>query len=257
MRNDLWTREELILTLNLYMKLPFGKLDARTKEVKGLANLIGRTPSAVSYRLNNFAHVDEYHRDRGIRGLSGGYKVCKPIWDEFLQNRELLTFESEKILAQRQQIDLETKFKDELKDLPNLKGEDKIRAVKTRVNQSIFRQMVLVNYSSTCAISGIAVPDLLGASHIIPWSKNETERLNPENGLCLSAIHDRAFDKGLIGIDLDSKLLISRELAQHHKSPFFENYFGQFENKPIELAGKYLPRKEFLEYHLQNIYKQD
>lgn len=257
MRNDRWTREELILTLNLYMKLPFGKLDARTKEVKELANLIDRTPSAVSYRLNNFAHVDEYHRDRGIRGLSGGYKVCKPIWDEFLQNRELLIFESEKILAQRQHIDIEDKFKDNLKDLPHMKGEEKIRAVKTRVNQSVFRQMVLVNYSSCCAISKIAVPDLLVASHIIPWSKNETERLNPENGLCLSAIHDKAFDKGLIGIDTDLKIILSKELKDHRKLPFFEPYFGQFENKPIEQAGKYLPRREFLEYHLQNIYKQD
>jgi len=257
MKNVNWTKEETMLALNLYLKLPFGQYYSGNNEVKKLATLIGRTPSSVGMKLGNFSRLDPFHKNRGIKGLSNGAKMEEEVWNEYLQNRQEIVFESETILAQKQELLLEAKFKDELKDLPNLKGEDKIRAVKTRVNQSIFRQMVLVNYSSTCAISKMAVPDLLVASHIIPWSKNETERLNPENGLCLSAIHDRAFDKGLIGIDLDSKLLISKELAQHRKSPFFETCFGQFENKPIEQAGKYLPRKEFLEYHLHNIFRKD
>ncbi len=178
------------------------------------------------------------------------------VWNEYLQNRQEIIFESEEILAKKQELTLEIKFQNELKDLPNLKGEDKIRAVKTRVNQSVFRQIVLVNYDTTCAISKISIPDLLVASHIIPWSINEDERLNPENGLCLSAIYDKAFDKGLIGIDTDLTLLISKELAEHRKALFFEDYFGKFENKPIEQAGKYLPRREFLEYHLHHIFKK-
>ena len=82
-----------------------------------------------------------------------------------------------------------------------MKGETKIREVKTRINQNVFRQMVIANYSCQCAISGIDIPDLLFASHIIPWSKNEQERLNPENGICLSCLYDKAFDKGWIGIN--------------------------------------------------------
>ena len=61
--------------------------------------------------------------------------------------------------------------------------------MKTRVNQNVFRQIVLANYNKKCAITGIDIPDLLVASHIIPWSKNEEERLNPENGICLSALY--------------------------------------------------------------------
>lgn len=257
MRTDLWTREELILALNLYLKLPFGKLDARTQEVKDLAALIGRTAGAVSYRLNNFAHVDDFHKARGIKGLAGGRKVVEPIWNEFLENREKLSFESERILAEKQHTDIETKFKNELTDLSSLRGEDKIRAIKTRVNQSVFRQIVLVNYYKRCAISGVAIADLLVASHIIPWSKNEKERLNPENGLCLSAIHDKAFDKGLIGIDTESKIILSKTLKKHCGDPYFEHYFGQFEGKSIGQAEKYPPRKSFLEYHREHIFIND
>ncbi|MBK7936645.1 MAG: HNH endonuclease [Lewinellaceae bacterium] len=131
---------------------------------------------------------------------------------------------------------LEVKYKNLLDDIPRMVGEERLSLIKTRVNQSVFRQFVLANYNYSCAISGINATDLLVASHIIPWSVNVEERLNPENGLCLSAIHDRAFDKGLISIDTDFKIRISKELKQFSKEPFFNSHFGQFENKPLKRA---------------------
>ena len=74
----------------------------------------------------------------------------------------------------------------------------KVREVKTRVNQNVFRKIVLANYNGKCALTGIDISELLVACHIIPWSENEQERLNPENGICLSSLYDKAFDKGLI-----------------------------------------------------------
>lgn len=254
-KNRLWNREELVLALNLYLKLPFGKLDSRTPEIKELAQLIGRTPGAVSMRLNNFAAVDPFHINRGVKGLQNGRTVVQPIWDEFVNDRETLIFESEKYLAERQKQTVENKFKEDLKDLRDIKGEDKIHAVKTRVNQSVFRKILLMNYENTCVISKVNVPELLVASHIIPWSKNKKERLNPENGLCLSSIHDKAFDRGLISIDTDYKMIISKELFEYSNTAFFKNYFGQYENKTIKEAAKYLPKKDFLIYHLNNILK--
>jgi len=184
----LWTRAELILALNLYLKLPFGKLHSRNPEIIHLANLLGRTPGSIAMRLNNFASVDPYHQQRGIGGLPGGKKQVEPIWKEFINNKEELLFESERILAEKEQVSLEQKFSETLKGTEHLKGEYKIREVKTRVNQNVFRQIVIANYSGRCAITGIDIPDLLLASHIIPWSKNEKERLNPENGICLSPL---------------------------------------------------------------------
>lgn len=256
MKNEIWTREELILALNLYLKLPFGRLHTGTPEIQELAAIIGRTVNSVAMRLNNFASLDPYHLRRGVGGLKNVSKDCVRIWDEYITNREDLIFEAENILAQREHKTLEIKYRNLLDDIPRMVGEDRLNLVKTRVNQSIFRQFVLANYNYSCAISGVNMTDLLVASHIIPWSVNIEERLNPENGLCLSAIHDRAFDKGLIGIDTDFKVLISKELKQFSKEPFYDFHFGQFENSLLKAPGKYLPRKEFIEYHLNSVFRK-
>lgn len=255
MKNENWTREELVLALNLYFKLPFGKLHTGTLEIKELAAIVGRTVSSVAMRLNNFASLDPYHLNRGIGGLKNVSKGCVVIWGEFITNREELMFEAENILAKRENKSIEIKYKSLFDEIPSMVGEERMSFIKTRINQSVFRQFVLANYNYSCAISGINATDLLVASHIIPWAVNVGERLNPENGLCLSAIHDRAFDKGLIGVDLDHKILISSELKQFSKEPFYNAQFGQFENKPLKKPGKYLPRKEFIEFHLNHVFR--
>ena len=251
---NLWNREELILAFNLYLKLPFGKLNRTTKEVIQLANLIGRTPSSIAFRLTNFAACDPYHLARGVKGMVGGKKQCQPIWDEFSINREALIFESERILAGRENLKLESKFYSILSDLNDLKGEDKVREVKARINQNFFRQLVLSNYNNTCAISGIDIPELLVSSHIVPWSVNEGERLNPENGICLSSLYDRAFDKGLIGINENLTILISTELKRHSKNTYYHKFFAEIENTNLRVPQKYYPNKDFIQYHLDEIF---
>jgi len=245
----------LILALNLYLKLPFGKLHHRNEEIIRLAGLIGRTPDSVAMRLSNFANVDPYHQNRGIVGLKGGRKQVEPIWEEFAKNREALIFESESILALLENKPIEEKYSRILDDISGLKGEDRIKETRTRVNQHVFREMVLANYSGKCAISGINIPSLLNSSHIIPWSKNQSERLNPENGICLSALYDRAFDQGLITIKPDYHVLLSSEIKSFSPEFWFQEYFLPFESKQIHLPVKYLPKKEFLDFHYNEVYK--
>ena len=251
---NLWTREELILAFNLYLKLPFGKMHKHTPEIITLANLLGRTPSSIGMRLGNFASVDPILQARGIGGLKGGMNQVKPIWDEFFHNQEELVFLSEQILAQKENTSIENKYKELLVDLAHLKGETVIREVKTRVNQSVFRQMVLANYSTKCAITGIDIPKLIYASHIVPWSQNEKERLNPENGICLSSLYDKAFDKGLIGISTNHEVILSNELKKRKDAQYYSTHFSIIEKQKILAPLGYLPRKEFLEYHLDTIF---
>lgn len=255
MSKKLWTREELILAFNLYLKLPFGKMHKHTPEIIELANLLGRTPSSIGMRLGNFASVDPYHKERGIGGLKGGMNQVQPIWDEFSHNQEELVFRSEQILAEKEKTTIASKYKLILKDIEDIKGETVIREVKTRVNQYVFRQMVLNNYSTQCAITGIDIPELLYASHIIPWSDSEKERLNPENGICLSPLYDKAFDCGLIGIDTNYKVVLSTLLKSKLVSPYYASHFASIENKKISQPLNYLPRKAFLEFHLDVIFK--
>ena len=254
MEKKLWSREELILVFNLYLKLPFGKMHKQTPEVIEMAGLIGRTVNAVAIRLGNYASCDLYHQERGVVGMPGGKKQCQPIWDEFFGNKELLIFESERILAEKENLTIETKFDDLLFDIKDLKGETKIREVKTRVNQNVFRQIVVSNYSGKCAISGIDLPELLFASHIVPWSKNEEERLNPENGICLSALYDRAFDKGLIAVNEKYEILVSDKLKKKKDTEYYGKYFAPLESQSLILPQRYLPKKEFIQYHLDMVF---
>ena len=251
----LWSREELIIAFNLYLKLPFGRLHSRTSEIISLASIINRTPSSVAMRLNNFASVDPYHIRRGIIGLTGGKRQVQPIWDEFANNKEELIFLSEQMLADFENIRIEDKYTNILIGTDIFTGEDRIKEIKVRVNQHIFRQIVLANYSSRCSISGINIPELLVASHIIPWSQNSKERLNPENGICLSPLYDQAFEKGFIAIDLNYKIIFSKRLKEKIKEPFYNNFFKNIEGMPIQTPSKYLPNKDFLNYRL-NIFEK-
>ena len=252
----LWTRDELILSLILYLKLPFGKLHSGTPEIIHLAAVLGRTAGSIAMRLNNFASVDPYHQQRGVGGLPGGKKQVEPIWEEFINNKDELLFESERILAEKEKVRLEDKFAETLAGTEHLKGEYKIREVKTRVNQNVFRQIVLANYDFKCAITGIDIPELLLASHIIPWSKNEKERLNPENGICLSPLYDRAYDKGYIGINEKFEILISPVLRNKSKAEYHLKHFQVLVGSKLIMPKKYYPKKEFLAFHLDKIFKQ-
>lgn len=244
------------MAFNLYLKLPFGKLHKGTPEVIELAQLLGRSVNSVALRLVNYASCDPQLQSRGISGMKGGLKQCQPIWDEFANNREALVFESERILAEKQNQTLENKFDSILSDIRDLKGETKIQEVKIRVNQNVFRQMVLANYSGKCAITGIDIPDLLFASHIIPWASNEQERLNPENGICLSALYDKAFDRGLIGFNSQYKVVLSSEVKKYRNRDYFDGYFRSVENVEIAMPQKYMPNPRFLEWHMDCVFRK-
>jgi putative restriction endonuclease len=256
MPRNLWTREELILAFNLYLKTPFGKMHSTNKDVIHLASLVGRTANSIALRLVNFASVDPVLKARGIKGMDGAVNIVQPIWDEFFNNQEELVFLSEQILAAKEKTSIEIKYNDVLKDISDLKGETVLRQVKTRVNQSVFRQMVLNNYNTKCAITNIDIPQLLFASHIVPWSQNEKERLNPENGICLSPLYDKAFDRGLIAINTNYEVIISSDLKSKNATSFYKDHFASIENKKITPPITYFPKKEFLQYHLDCIFEK-
>lgn len=257
MKKNLWTRDEMILVLNLYLKIPFGKMHKGNPDVIRMARMINRTPDAVAYRLVNYASCDPLLKQKGISGMSHRGKKCEEYWVEFMDNREKLLYESERILAQYEGVSIEEKFERELKELPqDVVGETKIRQIKTRVNQNVFRQIVLANYGNRCALTGIDVPELLVASHIIPWSENKKERLNPSNGICLSPLYDQAFDKGLISFDENAKVLFSTRLASNVGKEYFDTYFKVVFGKSLPETKKYVINPEFLEWHRDCIFNK-
>ena len=105
-----------------------------------------------------------------------------------------------------------------------------------------------------CWITGLSIPDFLVASHIKPWSKDKENRTNPHNGLCLNSIHDKAFDKGFITVTSDYKILVSNYFDNYSNEKAVNDFFKKYENHKIILPDRFLPSKEFLEYHQKNIF---
>lgn len=255
MPSNNWTKEEHILAFNLYCKIPFTKISANYAPVKELALLIGRTNGSVAMKLANFARLDPALKARNISGLTQGAKGEEVVWAEFNSDWDKLAWESEKILANYKGKKFESlsELNDEEIEIEGLERE---AIIKARVNQSFFRKTILAAYNSTCCITGINKSELLIASHIIPWATNKELRVNPTNGLCLNALHDKAFDNGLIAIrPEDYSLILSSELKEKkYFSPSCESNFIKYEGKQIILPDKFLPSREFLDYHYNKIF---
>jgi putative restriction endonuclease len=257
-----WTREHRLIALNLYCKLPFGKLHKNNPIIKEVAAKMGRTASSLAIKLCNFASLDPILQARGIVGMTGAANEDRTLWKEFQTDVVKLGVESEQLLH-----DLFTKNETEEVDflqrdkvhLVAPTGPTETQAtVKVRRGQQFFRQSVLTAYEVRCCISGINIPRLLVASHIKPWGKFPEERLNPRNGLCLSTLHDAAFDAGLITLDVKLKVVLSRRLRRFFPQPALEQNFVPFEGQPIRLPEKLAePDTDFLRYHREIVFKDD
>jgi putative restriction endonuclease len=261
-----WTREHRLIALNLYFKLPFGKLHRGNPLIIEVAEKMGRTPSSLAIKLCNFASLDPILHARGISGMSGAANGDRSLWKEFNQHLTSLGPESEQLLhdlftndddrevdfLQRDKVRLESTAKHSPPNAPT----ETLSTVKVRRGQQFFRQSILNAYGIRCCICGINVPRLLVASHIKPWSQFPDERLDPQNGLCLSSLYDAAFDSGLITLDEKLTVVLSKRLKRYFPQPALEQSFVPFEGKQINLPEKLAsPSQVFLGYHREEIFK--
>lgn len=253
--NKGWTRQELLIAFGLYCQMPFGKLHSRNPDIIKYAELIGRTPSALAMKLTNIASLDPVITSSGRKGLSGASSADRKIWQEMQSDWESFALASESATA--------SIMGDE--DTPNMAeldvsgdsyaGLDKEIKTKARIGQSFFRRSVLSAYNYKCCVTGLAVPSLLVASHIVPWRLDPSNRLNPSNGLSLSMLHDKAFDLGIITINDDMTIRVSDRQVSISDC-FFQTAVKNYENKPIALPEKFAPHQEFLSYHRENIFQE-
>ncbi len=256
MARDNWNREQLIVALNLYWKIPYNKISGSSNSlIQQIAPIINRTPAALAYKLMNFTSLDAEKQKIGNKGKSAASSSDREIWNEYFGKWEKLALDSLTILSNIQNKPIDEILEQE-DDYEFVEGKEKVRLVKTRVNQNDFRQRILASYNEKCCITGISFTSLLVASHIIPWSKSKQERLNPRNGICLNNIHDKAFDKGLITITSDFKVKLSDAILKKQKENNIQKYFIEYENKPIILPDRFIPSIDFLKYHEQNIFNK-
>lgn len=128
-------------------------------------------------------------------------------------------------------------------------GKEILSLVKQRVNQSVFRKWILAIYGGKCCMTGVDVPEVLRASHIVEWSKDVGNRMNPCNGLCLSATFDAAFDKHLLSFDEKYRMVLSKRLSDFCTRKACRDCFKRFEGVSMSLPSKFLPDPKLLEVH--------
>ena len=250
-----WTRQQLLVAFAMYCRMSFGSLSAKNPEIIRIANAIGRTPSALAMKLVNIASLDPAIITTGRKGLKNASVRDRSMWDEMQNNWEGFAIESDQAMKRIEESTEMTTILSQDDDWEGQVGEDRAVQTTTRIGQAFFRSAVLSAYNRRCCITGLSTPNLLVASHIIPWRYDKHNRVNPRNGLLLSALHDKAFDIGLITINDDMTVRVSRKHAVRNDK-FFSTAIELYDGQLIYQPEKFSPGQEFLNYHREHIFQQ-
>lgn len=258
-----WTREELLIAINLYHKLNFGQLHGRNPVIIQLAEKLERSSNSVAMKLCNFASLDPALKIRGIKGLEGSSSLDRKVWDEFHGNPNEVIPASENHLRDLFEAPAEAELEVisqsgiRIRKRPTGEVTEVTVNVKQRRGQEYFRDAVLNNFEGRCGVTGLSLRELLIASHILPWNTHPAERLNVRNGLSLSRLHDAAFDRGLITFDENLKLLLSPSVKKELPQRSVAENFGAYEGESLQLPEQSLPPDaSFLDVHRKTIFKR-
>lgn len=251
-----WTRPQTLAALHVYLQLPFGQLHQRNPKLIQLAQWIGRTPSSIALKLVNLASLDPVIVASGRSGMGNASALDRQIWDELQANWDAVAHDAAaqyERLAQSHGVQADQDLLEETETVEDLvdfdEGRTRSATVQVRVNQARFRKAVLISYDATCCISGLQHEKLVIASHIVPWSADTKNRLNPQNGLCLSALHDRAYDQGLITVMPDFTVHVSPNIKASKGDSYITESLLRFDRQTIRFPQRFGPAPTFLQWH--------
>jgi len=234
-----WTRIEILAALQLYFRTPFGKLHTSNPDIILLASILNRTPGSVSMKLVNLANCDPNLKQKG---LSNASKLDRILFDEFLADP--VSHLDEVAHWNRAYVSVRHV------------GTDVPVTATSRRGQQFFREAVLANFNGRCAMVSLSQTNLLVASHIIPWAKNEDLRCDPRNGLLLSALHDKAFDSGVITLDDDLRVRVSPRIQYDQSDVFFVNSVMSIEGQRINQPENFSIDRDALKFHRNEIFQK-
>ena len=239
-----WSREQEIVALYMYCLIPFNKVSGNNPHIAKMANIIGR-PNANSPKAKK-GNFGKYDTNLAAVGLGHSSHLDEEIWNEYNGRWQDLEVDALKLIEKFQHANHE-----EQTEIPFIPiGKEREVVIKQRINQSLFRNMVLSAYNNTCCITGLARPELIEACHISDWADDEKNRINPCNGLAMNVLFHRAFDKLYLGISTDLRVIISDKLYDglrgKDKDKTYE-IFNPYNGKNIMLPKKFKPNIEFIE----------
>lgn len=221
MKNPKWTRDELILALDLYVELANRNIDSGNPKIIELSNILNRLPEAeekrvnekfrnpkgVAMKLSNFRRFDPNHTGKG---LERGGKLEEVIWNEFFGHNDRLRNAAQAIKAtaaprpyilQADDAADNIAAEDRGDYLNNGRDERDIvnRQIKARRGQASFRNSLFDRYGEVCMVTGCTIKHLLEAAHINPY-RGENDN-HPNNGLILRSDIHTLFDLNLLKIE--------------------------------------------------------
>ena len=225
-----WSEDEVRKALALYLRTTFGRLHNRNPDIIALAESIGRTASSVALKLVNLASLDDSVPAKGMANASA---TDRQVWQAFLINPESLNRTNEYRIPEP-----------DFGQFAEGTGIDQPYQSSRRIGQDLFRDAILTSYQGRCAVTGIDDSRLLNASHIVGWSADLRHRMNLRNGICLGALHDRAFDRHLIAFDTDRRLLIRKDVSEIARASLLRGAATH-----LRLPERFLPDPELLARH--------
>jgi hypothetical protein len=178
-------------------------------------------------------------------------RADRQLWEAFEEDPEAVAADAEAAYARISGLDappMELEF-----NLP-VGPTEVSRLVRTRRVQAFFRSAVLASYEFRCAVSEIEIPELLNASHIIPWNVDVGRRADPRNGIALNALYDRAFDRGLITFDESMRLVLSKRLSKLPIPRLQQQAFQEIEGRKLRMPQRFAPAPASLAYHREHIF---
>ncbi|MFG6177571.1 HNH endonuclease [Halomonas sp. THAF12] len=249
-----WTDQDRLQVLFLYCQLTFGQLHKRRPEVMVLAERMGRSVNSVAMKLTNYASLDPEVQALGKKGLSGASRQDALLWQRLIASPEQVGKECEEAWAELAFHEQEESAN--VEKYGDFSGQETSGLQKRRLGQPLFRKAVMIRYDTRCVITGLRHEDLLIASHIVPWRARPESRLDPANGLCLNALHDRAFDMGLLAIDDRDRIRIAPELNDADVVGQLKHQLQDLDGKPLSLGPEVFPNRDCLAWHYRECFRR-
>ena len=218
-----WTESQIILALDLYSITPYSKISPKNPEIIDLANLLGRTPGAVSFKLSNLAACDKKGQTLRHKGSSHGSKLDALVWNQYSDGEELdierLNRDADKIKQSFLKDKSASYTKGNSVDIESFTSssdQERFYLSKVRLKQSLFRKAVLANFDCRCPFSNCAIAGLIDAAHILPWNDHPEARMKISNGIAVKIIVG-SLEQGYESYEANILVIVANDLISIEK----------------------------------------